>query len=55
LRQLQLLLAHATASTPQYMLGFVEKARAHELLRHQFPSKLGGRPVRDGGCKLCAT
>lgn len=36
--------------TAQYMLGFAEEPEAAEdLLRHRFPSKMGGRPVRGGG------
>lgn len=30
----------------QWLLGFVEEAEPAALLRHRFPSKAGGRPVR---------
>lgn len=33
------------SSVVQWLLGFLEKAPSEKLLRHQFPSKVGGRPV----------
>lgn len=29
----------------EWLLGFVEPAKPSELLRHRFPSKVGGRPA----------
>ena len=33
------------AEEPSVHLGFVEPADSRSLLRHRFPSKVGGRPV----------
>jgi hypothetical protein len=33
-------------ASAQWLLGFIDEADPAALLRHRFPSKVGGRPVR---------
>lgn len=38
--------AEGFCTSAQWLLGFVDEADPAALLRHRFPSKVGGRPVR---------